>query len=302
MEKYIKEYQYYISGELSLSNNTCESYCRDVEQYAEYLMKYRNITSPNQIDVDDLRSYLTSLKNKHITPSSQSRKLSAIKSFHKFCVLEKYADTNISKLVNNPKQQKKLPVVLSINEVDMLLNSLTLDTPLEMRNKAIIELLYSSGLRVSELINLRFNDLRSDIGILQIYGKGNKERLVPVGETALDAINYYVEYGRNKLSNAKSKDYLFLNHHGEPLTRQAVFNIIKEKALNAGITKPISPHKLRHSFASHLLERGLDLRMIQEMLGHEDISTTEIYTHINNTKLREIYQSSHPRANNKEEN
>lgn len=297
MNKYVKEYQYYISGELSLSKNTCESYQRDVEQYAEYLMKYRNITSPAQIDVDDLRSYLTSLKNKHINSSSQSRKLSAIKSFHKFCVLEKYTDRNISKLVNNPKQEKKLPVVLSIEEVDMLLNSLNQHTPLEMRNKAMIELLYSSGLRVSELIELKFNDLRTDLGLLQVYGKGSKERLVPVGEEAISAINFYLEHGRKMLSNIKSKDYIFINHHGEPLTRQAVFGIIKDKALNAGITKPISPHKLRHSFASHLLERGLDLRMIQEMLGHEDISTTEIYTHINNARLREIYNTAHPRAN-----
>lgn len=296
MKNFVKEYEYYINGELNLSKNTCESYLRDVDQYCDFLSKNRNCCAPADITIDDLRAYLSSLKRKQINSSSQARKLSAIKSFHSFCMKEKYTTTNISKLVANPKQEKKLPVVLSIEEIDTLLDSLNNDNPLEMRNKAMIELLYSSGLRVSELVNIRLVDMKLSARVIHIYGKGSKERIVPVGEEAIDAINYYLDNGRNKLQNVKSKDFVFLNNHGAPLTRQAVFGIIKEKALNCGITKPISPHKLRHSFASHLLERGLDLRLIQELLGHEDISTTEIYTHINNQRLKEIYNNAHPRA------
>lgn len=296
MERFIKEFEYYINGELRLSQNTCTSYKNDVEQYCAFLTKYRNCVEPADIGIDDLRAYLNSLKNKHINSSSQSRKLSAIKAFHKFCMLEKYTQTNVSKLVSNPKQEKKLPIVLSIEEVEHLLDCLTNDTPLEARNKAMIELLYASGLRVSELINLKLSDLRFSAGIIEVFGKGNKQRLVPVGEEAIDAITYYLENARIKLQNIKSKDFVFINSHGGPLTRQAVFGIIREKALLAGISKPISPHMLRHSFASHLLERGLDLRIIQELLGHEDISTTEIYSHINNKKVKEIYNDAHPRA------
>lgn len=299
MESFIKEYEYYLHGEVNLSNNTCESYIQDINQYMEFLKKYRNVGDVLDIEVDDVRAFLSSLKRHHIASSSQARKLTAIKSFHKFLVLEKYTEKNVAKLVSSPKQEKKLPVVFSIEEVDKLLNSLTTENHLEIRNKAMVELTYSSGLRVSELINLKLSNLHLKMGFIEVLGKGNKERIVPVGEEAIDIINLYLTNSRPILYKNHSKDFLFLNIHGYQMTRQGFFGILKEKAILAGITKPISPHKLRHSFASHLLERGIDLRLIQELLGHEDISTTEIYTHINNARLKQVYLTSHPRANKK---
>lgn len=296
MEHLIHEYEMYLNVEAKLSKNTTENYVSDITQYCNYLTKYRNITEPENITIEDVRSYLSSLKRNHISPSSQSRKLSAMKSFHKFLMLEKYVTKNVAKLVQNPKQEKKLPSVLSVEEVDNLLNCLSTDTPLELRNKTMIELTYSSGLRVSELINLKISDLHLQNGFIQIFGKGNKERIVPVGEEAIVLINEYLETARLLFVNNKSKDYVFLTRLGSKMTRQMFFEIIKEKSKLAGITKDVSPHKLRHSFASHLLERGIDLRLIQELLGHESISTTEIYTHINNTRLKNIYLNAHPRA------
>lgn len=296
MKGFIHEYEMYLNVEAKLSKNTSENYIRDISQYCEFLMKYRNISNPEDITIDDVRSYLNSLKRNHISSASQSRKLSAIKSFHKFLMLEKYVTKNVAKLVQNPKLEKKLPTVLSIEEVDNLLNCLTEDTPLELRNKTMIELAYSSGLRVSELINLKIGNLHLQSGFIEIYGKGNKERIVPVGGEAIDLINKYLETARLLYINNKSKDYVFLTRNGTNMTRQMFFDIIKEKAKLGGITKDVSPHKLRHSFASHLLERGIDLRLIQELLGHESISTTEIYTHINNMKLKNVYMNAHPRA------
>lgn len=302
LQNYIAEYTLYIKTEIKLSNNTCESYISDITEYCLFLEKNRNITDPKDISVEDIRSFLAKLNRDHITASSQSRKLSSLKSFHKFLVLEKYADTNIAKLISNPKKEKKLPTVLSVEEVEMLLSVLTEDSPLEIRNKAMIELTYSSGLRVSELINLKLSDLHMQMGIIDVFGKGSKERIVPVNHNTMEVLKRYIDSSRPVYCNIKSKDYLFLSRRGEQLTRQSFFLIIKEKAKLAGITKEISPHKLRHSFASHLLERGLDLRLIQELLGHEDISTTEIYTHINNVKLKEIYFNAHPRAKKENNN
>lgn len=296
LQDFIAEYTLYIKTEVKLSKNTCESYIRDITEYCAFLEKNRNIRDSRDITVDDIRSFLAKLNREHITPSSQSRKLSSLKSFHKFLVLEKYADVNIAKLISNPKKEKKLPTVLSIEEVEQLLSVLNEDNPLEIRNKAMIELTYSSGLRVSELVNLKISDLHMQMGIIDVFGKGSKERVVPINQNTLELLKRYLTNSRPTFENIRSKDFLFINRRGEQLTRQSFFLIIKEKAKLAGITKEISPHKLRHSFASHLLERGLDLRLIQELLGHEDISTTEIYTHINNIKLKEIYYNAHPRA------
>lgn len=292
----VGEYKMYLKSEAGLSNNTCDSYEKDIIQYVDFLEKYRNISEPDSIQIEDIRSYLLSLKRKNISTSSQSRKLSALKSFHKFMMLEKYVSKNVAKLIQNPKQEKHLPTVLSLEEVENLLNVLTEDNPIELRNKTMIELTYSSGLRVSELINLRLKDLHLDNGFIQIFGKGSKERIVPVGEVAIDLLNKYISTGRSVYQNIKSKDYVFLTRRGTAMTRQNFFDIIRQKAHLAGIEKEISPHKLRHSFATHLLERGIDLRLIQELLGHESISTTEIYTHINNQRLKEVYINAHPRA------
>lgn len=296
MKHLIGEYRMYLKSEALLSDNTCDSYVRDITQYLEFIEKYRKKTDPEFIDIEDIRSYLSSLKRKNISSSSQSRKLSALKSFHKFLMLEKYVSKNVAKLIQNPKQVKHLPTVLSIEEVENLLGVLTEDNPIELRNKTMIELAYSSGLRVSELVNLKLKDLHLDNGFIQIFGKGSKERIVPVGEVAIDLLNKYISLGRIKYQNVKSKDYVFITRRGTNMTRQNFFDIIRQKAALAGITKEISPHKLRHSFATHLLERGIDLRLIQELLGHESISTTEIYTHINNQRLKEVYINAHPRA------
>ena len=217
-------------------------------------------------------------------------------------MLEKYVDKNVAKLIKNPKQEKHLPTVLSIEEVTNLLNVLTEDNAIELRNKTMIELSYSSGLRVSELVNLKLGDLHLESGFIQIFGKGSKERIVPVGEVAIDLLYKYIKEGRPQYQNVLSKDYVFITRRGKNMSRQNFFDIIKQKAELAGITKDISPHKLRHSFATHLLERGIDLRLIQELLGHESISTTEIYTHINNQRLKDVYLSHHPRASKKIEN
>lgn len=296
MDNYLKEYHYYLISELHLSSNTWHSYESDVEQYINFLVKYRGIKEPQDIQIIDLRSYIDSLNRKKIEASSQSRKLSAIKSFHKFLLKEKYVKNNITSAIDLPKQVKKLPTILSIEEVDLLLNTLNTDTATECRNKAMIELTYASGLRVSELVNLKLSDLHLEAGFVQIHGKGNKERIVPVGEIAIDSLNYYIENARMQLVK-KHTDFLFLNgRDGGVITRQAFFLIIKEKVKQAGIKKEISPHKLRHSFASHLLKNGVDLRFIQELLGHEDISTTERYTHIQNDDMIKTYEYAHPRA------
>lgn len=298
MENYINEFKYYVNGDLRLSNNTWMSYEKDVIQYVNYLVK-RGIREPNEIKVEDLRAYLKTLKAKNIAASSQLRKLSAIKLFHKFLLVEKYTKDNIAKSVESPKQVKKVPVVLSIEEIDLLLDSLNQENAIESRNKAMIELAYASGLRVSELVELSMKDIHLDMGFVQVYGKGNKERIVPVGEMAIDSIEYYISNARPKLIKGHT-DKLFLNaRDGSNMTRQGFFLILKDKAKKCGIKKEISPHILRHSFASHLLKNGVDLRIIQELLGHEDISTTERYTHIKNEDLNAAYIALHPRAREK---
>ena len=297
------EYNMYIMIELGLSENTIINYTHDIEDYIDYLMKVRNVSESENISVDDIRSFLAHLKRDHISASSMSRKLSAIKSFHKFLVTNHYAKINVAKLISNPKQEKKLPVVLSVEEIDMLLKGFDKeDSPLELRNKTMVELTYSCGLRVSELINMKISDIHLSMHIIDVYGKGKKERIVPIGDEGVHLIKKYLEVGRPKLASMKSRDFLFLNREGNQMTRQMFFIIIKKKAKEVGITKEISPHKLRHSFATHLLERGLDLRLIQELLGHESISTTEIYTHVYDTRLKEIFEESHPHAYKKTNN
>lgn len=299
MTNYLIEYEMYITTELGLSKNTCDNYLKDNKDYLKYLMKYRNVSDPKDISANDIRSYLVTLKRKNLTSSSISRKLSSIKSFHSFLVKFHYSNQNVAKTITNPKKEKKLPTVLSLEEVDALLATFNESTPLELRNKTMVELTYSCGLRVSELINLKLSSIHLQMGIIDVVGKGTKERIVPIGNKASELIKRYLEFGRPKLASPRINDYLFLNHNGEQMTRQMFFIIIRDKAKEANITKAISPHKLRHSFATHLLERGLDLRLIQELLGHSDISTTEIYTHINSAKIKDVFENSHPHAKNK---
>jgi len=299
MNRYAKEYQYYLHGELNLSKNTCNSYLNDIEKYLSYLQTTRKISDVKEIETDDIRQYLALLKRKGLSGTSRSRKLTSIRSFHKFLTLEKYTTRNVAEVIDKPKIEKKLPSILSLEEINKLLNNLSDDTPIEIRNKAMIEVAYSAGLRVSELINLQVSDIHLEMGFIKVFGKGNKERIVPLGEFAIDCLNLYLQKSRPFLLR-KNNSYLFVNNRGDKLTRQSFNIILKEKTKLAGINKSVHPHMLRHSFASHLLENGLDLRMIQELLGHEDISTTEIYTHINNQKLKDVYLKAHPHANRKE--
>ena len=295
MQGYVTEFKYYAFGELRMSNNTFLAYERDIKQYVYYLETH-GIEDPNDITIDILRDYLKYLKTKKIQPSSAARKLSSIKAFHKFLQVEKYTKDNITKNIDAPKQAKKLPQVLSIEEVELLLNSLNDSTAIESRTKAMIELDYATGLRVSELINIKLQDIHLDNGFVQVYGKGNKERIVPVGEVAIQAVKNYIDNARPKLMK-KHTDYLFINNKdGGPISRQAFFMILKQKVKDCGINKDVSPHKLRHSFASHLLKNNVDLRLIQELLGHEDISTTERYIHIKNADMNKQYIEKHPRA------
>ncbi|HHU55585.1 MAG TPA: site-specific tyrosine recombinase XerD [Acholeplasmataceae bacterium] len=299
MLRYAKEYKYYLHGELHLSNNTCESYLNDIDKYLNFLVKYRKVEDVNDIQTEDIRHYLASLKRRGISASTRSRNLTSIRSFHKFLALEKYTKRNVAEIIDKPKVEKKLPSILSIEEIETLINSIDINTPIDIRNKAMIETAYSAGLRVSELIDLKLSDLHLDMGFIKVFGKGNKERIVPIGEYAINGLNIYIQKARPQLMK-RNTPYLFLNQRGEKMSRQSFFLMLKEKTRLAGIKKNVYPHMLRHSFASHLLQNGLDLRMIQELLGHEDISTTEIYTHVNNQKIKEIYLKAHPHAQRKD--
>lgn len=298
----INEFKYYLKLERSLSDNTIDSYESDLNQFYNYLKKVYYIEDVKLIDKQMILKHLENLKRKRISDSSIARKLSSIKTFFKFLLLEKLIDEDPSKNIDTPKKSKKLPQVLSHKDVDMLLDSLNEDNEYEIRNKAMIELLYASGLRVSELLNLKLNDIHLTMNLVQFIGKGNKERIVPIGEEAVSSIRKYLIDARNILNkNHLAKDYVFLNNLGTAMSRQGFYKVLKLQALKAGISSDISPHKLRHSFATHLLENGVDLRFVQELLGHENISTTQIYTHVNKKRLKEVYLKAHPRSNRGED-
>lgn len=296
MKNLISEYEIYLKTEMCLSENTISSYMKDINDYVKYLLSYRSVLDFEEIDATDIRGYLSTLKKKHLTNSSISRKLSSIKSLHSFLMKFKYTTKNVAKGIVNPKKEKKLPEVLSLEEIDNLLNTFNLNTPLEIRNKSMVELTYSCGLRVSELINLKLSSIHFKMGFVDVIGKCEKERIVPLSKKAIELLELYLKSARPMLLNNKKNDYLFISIHGEKMDRQMFFMMLKEKAKQANITKPISPHKLRHSFATHLLHRGLDLRLIQELLGHSDISTTEIYTHITNSMIKDVMENAHPHA------
>lgn len=295
MDELLTEYQYYLISEKMKSENTVKSYTSDLANYLYYLQEKLSINNPQDITTDEIKRYLTYLKKLGYSATSSSRALSAIKSFHKFLFFERRTIINPAIHLTSPKLDKKLPTVLSIDEVLRLLNSVKDDTPYHMRNKAMLELVYATGLRVSELVNLRLIDLHLTNKMISTVGKGNKERIIPINDYALKILRRYLIEARPKLViPSKDQGFVFLNNHGTAISRQSFFLILKELAKEAGITKEISPHTLRHSFATHLLEAGTDLRLIQEMLGHEDISTTQIYTHLSNQKLKEIYKGAHP--------
>lgn len=289
----------YLEFEKEFSKNTIESYKNDLEDFKEYLDLINK--TPENTDKKDAFNYLIFLSKKKLKPSSLRRKISAIRSFYKFLIKEELIEKDPTVDLTFPKNEKRLPQVLTIEEIEKLINVIDNKTVKGKRDKAIIELLYSSGLRVSEIINLKINDLDFENNYLKCFGKGSKERIVPFGELAK---TYIIDYLKERERLKIDSELLFVNKKGEKLLRQHINNLLRIYSKKAKLKKKVHPHMLRHSFATHLLERGADLRSVQELLGHVDISTTQIYTHLTKDYLREIYLSTHPlwRKNDKKSN
>ncbi|NLM94777.1 MAG: site-specific tyrosine recombinase XerD [Firmicutes bacterium] len=283
----IQEFIHHIAVEKGLAANTVESYQRDLSQLADFLRM-----PPNRITAEDISKYLLFLRNQGKANSTICRQLAAIRSFFAFLVREGHLDSNPTRTLESPGSEWKLPDVLSPEEVEVLLAQPNVRTPVGLRDKALLEVMYATGLRVSELVGLDCDHVKLDLGYLRCHGKGGKERIVPLGEVAV----YWLEKYLASRASATNDSPLFVNRRGKRLTRQGVWKLIKEYAARGGISGSITPHTLRHSFATHLLENGADLRSVQEMLGHADISTTQIYTHLTRTRLREVYDLAHPRA------
>jgi integrase/recombinase XerD len=294
-EPYKKGFKAWLQLEKSLSDNSVEAYIRDIEKFTQYLQEERIEKSPGSVELKDLQQFIRWITELGMTAGSQARIISGIRSFYKYCLLENICQTNPTLLLETPKLKRALPDTLSFDEIEKIIGTLDLTKPEGGRNKAILETMYSCGLRVSELVNLRISGLYTDVGFVKVLGKGNKERLVPIGRSA---IKYITIYRKNIRVHIQAKpgdeDILFLNNRGARLSRVMIFYIIKEAAKQAGIKKNISPHTFRHSFATHLVEGGADLRAVQEMLGHESITTTEIYTHLDRTFLRKTLEEFHP--------
>lgn len=294
-EVYKKGFKSYLQLEKSMSDNSVEAYIHDLNKLTQYLLHIKLIAAPKDIKTKDLEDFLKWISELGMTPSSQSRIISGLKNFYKYCLQEHIATHDPTALIDTPKLKKTLPDVLSFNEIESLIEKINAGTPEGARNRAIIETLYSCGLRVCELINLRISCLYLDVGFIRVIGKGDKERLIPIGNSAIKYINLYREQIRVHIPMIKGyEDILFLNRRGRTLTRVMIFIIIKQLAAEAGIDKNISPHTFRHSFATHLVEGGADLRAVQEMLGHESITTTEIYTHLDREYLRDTLHRYHP--------
>lgn len=293
IDRIIKSYEAYLLLERGLSDNTRESYVRDIYKIMSYLID--NNIKLRDVKLDDLRLFMGELYDLGIAARSQARIISGIKSFFKFLVLEGYIEENPTLLLESPQFGKVLPDILSVEEIDAMIDAVDMTLNEGQRNRAIIEVLYSCGLRVSELINLEINKIYFPEKYLIVTGKGSKERLVPISDSAIDEISTYLEQRAEMNIKPGEENILFLNRRGHRLTRVMVFYIVKENARLAGITKEISPHTLRHSFATHMLEGGANLRAIQQMLGHESISTTEVYLHLDNFHLREEIITHHPR-------
>ena len=283
--------------EKNLSTNSITSYKTDLERYINFLYDGESIRELDSIRQIHIRNFIRFLNDQNLSSSTINRSFSSIRSYHKYLSYEKKITHNPTQLLEPPKISKKLPKVLSIQEINEIINSVKVENSMGYRDKAILETLYSAGLRVSELCSLEMNNILFDSAMLRVVGKGNKERYVPLGDKAIKLINDYCKYIRSALvDKKKSHGNVFLSKNGKQLTRMTIFNIMKKWSRISGINKDISPHTFRHSFATHLLEGGADLRAVQEMLGHSDISTTQIYTHLDNEYLKEVHRTFHPRA------
>ena len=290
-----KGYKAWLRLEKSLSENSVEAYLHDVQRLTDFLEITEDKKSPDQIILKDLEKFTKWINELGMTNASQARMVSGLRSFFKFCLIEEIITTDPAALLEAPKSVRKLPDTLSFEEIESIIAAIDLSKPEGERNRAIIETLYSCGLRVSELVNLKISNMHADVGYIRVTGKGDKERLIPIGSDAIKYIGIYKENIRNQIAiKIGEEDFLFLNRRGKRLSRVMIFLILKELALKAGITKNISPHTFRHSFATHLVEGGADLRAVQEMLGHESITTTEIYTHLDREFLRSTLHQFHP--------
>lgn len=295
----LDDYLQFVQLEKGLGELSVDAYSRDLVRYLGFLDKVRGLKDPESIDVHHIEAFLEELVSMELAPTTLARNISSIRNFHKFMVNEDYSKSNPASIIDLPKKSRKLPDVLNPVEVDLLLNSFEVeDNPAHVRNRAILEVMYGAGLRVSELTELSMEQLFFEIGFIRVIGKGNKERLIPIGEPAIDASKFYIQSVRpGFIKNKDSTDgKVFLNQRGTPISRMSIWNIIQEAAKLAGITKKVYPHILRHSFATHLIEGGADLRAVQEMLGHVSIMTTEIYTHVDRTLLHQVHKQFHPRA------
>ncbi len=292
---YKKGFKAYLQLEKSLSDNSIEAYLRDIEKLTQYLLQANKLLAPDELVLKDFQQFLKWISELGMNSTSQARIISGIRAFYKYCVIENICKHDPTLLLEAPKLKRILPDTLSFEEIEKIISTIDLSITEGGRNKAILETLYSCGLRVTELVNLRISNLYLDLGFIKVIGKGDKERLVPVGRSAITHINIYKNEIRvHTLPKPGQEDILFLNKRGSQLSRVMIFYIIKDAAKKAGITKIISPHTFRHSFATHLVEGGADLRAVQEMLGHESITTTEIYTHLDRNFLRKTLENFHP--------
>lgn len=296
MDDIIQEYLHHLRIEQGLAINTVQSYRRDLNKYTSYLSA-RGIFSFDLVTKVDIQTYLAALNDENLATSSISRMISALRKFHKYLIQEKMIATNPLENLKLPKKAHSLPKSLTVAEVDRLLATPDTTTVLGLRDRAILEVLYATGLRVSELVTLTLDELHLDLGFIQTIGKGDKERLIPLGEEAAYWIQQYMETSRPSLARGRNDSpHLFLNFHGKGFSRQGIWKNLNKIVSESGIRKNVSPHMLRHSFATHILENGADLRIVQELLGHSDISTTQIYTHISKERMVESYRRYHPRA------
>ncbi|MEJ8819770.1 site-specific tyrosine recombinase XerD [Lacibacter sp. H407] len=294
-DPYKKGFKAYLQLERSLSENSVEAYLHDVEMLTQYLQVKNDLKTPQDVELKDLQHFLKWITELGMSAGSQARIISGLRQFYKYCLLEQVTTVDPTALLEAPKLKRALPDTLSYAEIESIINKIDLSKPEGGRNKAILETMYSCGLRVSELVNLKLSNLHLDVGFIRVIGKGDKERLVPIGSSAIKYIDIYRENIRVHVQPKKGKeDFLFLNKYGNELSRVMIFLIIKRLAGMAGIKKNISPHTFRHSFATHLVEGGADLRAVQEMLGHESITTTEIYTHLDREYLRKTLEKFHP--------
>ncbi|MFH1852357.1 MAG: site-specific tyrosine recombinase XerD [Candidatus Neomarinimicrobiota bacterium] len=296
METYLKDYLIMLRVERNLAANSITAYQRDLKKYLDYLQNSAGLTDLNRIQQKHIRGFIRHLNDTNLAPASVNRIFSAIRSYHLFLKDEKLVSENPTQLLEAPRLPRKLPEVLTVAEVEAILGAVDPQLPLAIRDYAILELLYSAGLRVSELCDMKLSAILADDGMLRVTGKGSKQRFVPLGDQAARVLDEYLKHQRPGLARkSRHSGYLFLSRNGQQLTRMVVWNILKRWSAEAGIAKSVSPHTLRHSFATHLLEGGADLRVVQELLGHTDISTTQIYTHLDKAYLKEVHRTFHPR-------